>query len=516
MTLSRISHKAISAIALLVLVLCFSIPASRATEFTDVFVDPIDLTRLSGAGRESVNLTLSAGARDYDLRLVRSSAMASIGNESQQFYEGKVTQDESSWVRLSYINGVLSGHIKAWGELLEIRSDDTDSTRYTLKSVSARALQISAGIDATLKAPPTPGTSANDVFLDAVSRISYRAGNPSDVTRVMRVGIVVDSRFNEVYGGKGLSKALSIINSVDGLYQEQFGLAIRLESSLLLDSQNDPFLPLDGNIETVLREFRAYTLENDTMPADAGVLHLFTGSYDDNQIIGLSWIDTVCRTDGYNVSVSTPFAHQMLLAAHEIGHNLGAVHDDSASCEVELNKVMWPKISDATSSEFSNCSKNTIIPKLSASCNLDNIDMSLSMKGAREANSDTIHTLSIGAANTDKSRTASRVKSVTTFPQDVIPANVPNRCSYFADTLTCDHGNIKASSENTVTISVESTATSSARITSELLIDDFADINTLNNTATVEIESDSSAPDENNAADEDNNQDQSDSEPELR
>lgn len=507
MTLSQVVLKISFVLAMLMFGFSFSIPTSHAAERIESYISEADLNKLANPGDGPVNISISTAGRDYDLVLTESSALNDFSTESRHFFGGKVIQDDFSWVRISYDNNKLSGHIKAWDELLEIEHTFSGNTaRISLKSLSSIARTHAHHVhDETLNAPFSETTGTTDHALsheiENLIRSSRAKSTALPVTRVLRLSIVIDSRFNETYGGKGLSKALSTINSVDGLFQEQFGLAIQLESTTLLTAENDPFLSFDGSIETVLREFRAYTLDNTEISKNAGVLHLFTGSYDANKIIGLSWINTVCRTDGYNVSVSSPFAQQMLLAAHEIGHNLGAVHDDSSSCEVEQNKVMWPNISDSTTSNFSDCSKQAILPKMSSSCNLDNIDMALEITKTSQSLSSNSHTIEIRALNTNPTKRASRVSSVTVLPDDVIPVSIPNRCNYFANTLTCNHGNIDGGSSDALTINVEAQEESLKGIEGELKLTDFADINRLNNYASFNS-SDSSANNNSNSGNE--------------
>ena len=60
--------------------------------------------------------------------------------------------------------------------------------------------------------------------------------------------------------------------------------------------------------------------------SSVSLAHLFSGNTAIDEPVGLAWIDTACRSDGYDVGISTPYQHDILLAAHEIAHNLGLGH----------------------------------------------------------------------------------------------------------------------------------------------------------------------------------------------
>ena len=71
----------------------------------------------------------------------------------------------------------------------------------------------------------------------------------------------MDSRFNEFHNGRGLARALTIINGVDGLYQSQFGLALIVDSIRVYDDPTtDPLREQPGDVTTLLSAFRSARL----------------------------------------------------------------------------------------------------------------------------------------------------------------------------------------------------------------------------------------------------------------
>ena len=223
-------------------------------------------------------------------------------------------------------------------------------------------------------AEPLPG----EVLISSAERLTDANG---DATRVAQIGIVVDSLFNEAIAGRGLSKALSTINSVDSLYREQFGLALSVEIVILV-SDNDSTLAFEtDSLEANLGLFRNYRIESELLPDDLALVHLFSGIGSNTDAIGLAFSGAACRTDGYDVSISRPFQHQEELAAHEIGHNLGASHDDDTeACSDISDYLMFSQINSSTSREFSSCSTDSINSRLEQGvCYTDAIDIGVSL-----------------------------------------------------------------------------------------------------------------------------------------
>lgn len=443
-----------------------------------------DLSALETHDTHTQEIQLSIAGKEYAIELWPSHTTSAIKNLRSRHFDGKIIGDENSWARLSLIDNNLRGHIKAFGELLEINTFENNAkTQQSARKIDATTLSHSSGTDRALQAPPITLSTPKET-----SQLTHRGVNDNNVTRIMRLSIVVDSRFDDYYNGQGIERAISAINAVDGLYQEQFGLAIQLNSVVLLDNTEDPFQSYNGNIEEVLRAFRQYSLENKETYQNQTATHLFSGASDSDNIIGLSWINTACRNDGYNVSVSTPFSEQMLLAAHELAHNLGAIHDNEKTCEVEYNQVMWPNISSATASQFSDCSKAAIIPKLNASCNLDNVDLGISLE-LKEKQGKEKHTesLVITTHNTHSYRDATDINSATFIEDGITISNLPEQCFQLAETIYCNHGDIKALNSRSFELDIEYSTTSSQIVKAQIDAPSTNDVSNANNNATLDL-----------------------------
>ena len=301
--------------------------------------------------------------------------------QSGTAYVGIIESLPSSWARLVVEGSFVSGTINAGNVSTHFSSEQTafaansfgrgnlmltpleppaESNTIPRKSV----LSISAD---SLPANALPGNSlsSDELFEEISVPINNAlAQTVGDVTRVARIGIVVDSLYQEAIGGRGLNNAISTLNSVDGLYREKFGLALMVDVVVLLT--DDTVLSLNGaSLEDNLNLFRDYRILSDLLPEDLGLVHLFTGVESGDNAVGLAFSGSACRTDGYDVSMSRPFLFPVELAAHEIGHNLGADHDDATlECADISDHLMFSAINSDTTRQFSSCSTNAIETRL--------------------------------------------------------------------------------------------------------------------------------------------------------
>ncbi len=295
-------------------------------------------------GGERLTLLLQPSRVTHQLRVVDPKGRPlSVPVRS---YIGEIKDDPASWVRLTKsinkIDGVISRHGK----------------HFRIQKTGNRPARVE----------PLADNHDQRISLNSNTTGLLTRSLPT-TTRVAKIALVVDSQFNARHNNGGLEYALGLINSVDGIFREEFGLALQVETAInVTDTRNDPFKLGNVPIETMLRNFRDYRMSTSLIGNNISMVHLFTGNTPTDEPVGLAWIDTACRTDGYDVGLSTHYQHDILLAAHELAHNLGALHDSDTACATSSDNVMWPYISSATSQNFSSCTVRSVKRALARSC----------------------------------------------------------------------------------------------------------------------------------------------------
>ncbi len=421
----------------------------------------------------NTQISFSAMGKDFTLKLIPSTLLNTTTDNTAALptlLQGVVEGYEQSWARISISNGKPTGYIWVNDHLyqLALSGDETKTEWVMFEPSSEMSTRIGARVDA-----------------------------PQSVTRAIRIGIAIDTEFDSWHQGRGLAKALETINGVDGIYQQQLGLAISIESILELNTlDTDPLLEIDGRLEDVLLGFRDFRATQPLLTKPLSLVHLFSGHRDSNSVVGLGWIDTVCRTDGYDLSVSTPFAFDVLLAAHEISHNLGALHDDDPRCSgnelSEGNTLMVERLNSDTTSTLSPCSLNNMRPAIARNCNLDNIDLALELSSTAISTDKYQRRVTLTVSNTDTQRNVRQTQTRTTFPSGSILSSVPTNCSLNQGALLCQHANIAALASKTVSFVITLQELPTLRIVSTIQLVAMSDINTLNNRRSIDALAESS------------------------
>jgi|GEM_PF-1405302 len=446
------------------------------------------------ASEDTGGIDLVSNGKRWSIELEEKTLLGSMSGVQQAlydipvFYEGSVDDQQGSWVRLMLStsgaatqspgndDAVLTGHVYV------------DETLYELQHRSNEGGYFLATLGEAGLAPLSVPASAN------LPTLTGRASTRANVSapKAIKIGIVIDSQYNEHFNKRGLAHALGIINGVDGLYQSQLGLALIVETFRVYDNPaEDPLTDYSGTVEQVLDHYREIRFNDDELPADLALVHLFSGHQDPQKVIGLGWIDTVCRNDGYDLSMSTPFTYDILLSAHEIAHNLGAVHDDDAYCAADSSitgsEIMWLELSGDTQPQFSACSLDNMRSSLEASCVIDNIDVGIQLSARPSGLGDSQQEVAISVANLDDSRQARQVRTTTRFPAGTVFGNAPAGCTVAGTTLSCLHGDVPATSYSTLSVNAGFNNSQNPVLTSELTFDEFIDTQHLDNRASLQV-----------------------------
>ncbi|MFK7852842.1 MAG: M12 family metallo-peptidase [Granulosicoccus sp.] len=426
----------------------------------------------------------------WRIQLKEKSLLGSVSSvqvalyDLPEFFNGSVVGESDSWVRLarSSSDSVLTGHIYSDGVLFELQHREDLGGQAIARMADANN--------------PYAKSTTEEIKRLAIGNRAI-AGSSLPLSKAIKVGIVVDSRYNEQHNGRGLAHALGVMNGVDGLYQDQLGLAVVVESFRVYEtSDSDPLYELTDSADELLERYRNERLNDSELSSELALVHLFSGFRDDQKVIGLGWINTACSLNGYDLSLSTPFPFDILLAAHEIAHNLGAIHDDDAQCMSDEGisgaEIMWSELSGSTRPNFSSCSLVRLNQTINTgACIRNNIDMGIGLDASTASSNPELQTIQVSVLNKDATRAASQVKSLTTFPIGTTLLNVPAGCSTLGATLSCQHGTIDAKQTSVLSADALFSSISNPVITTELNLDLFMDTRHQDNRAAIQISQDS-------------------------
>lgn len=435
-----------------------------------------------------LTLEIISPAQSWNIQLQKKSLLGSLSSvqsalyEIPEFFNGFVIGKSNSWVRLTRnsASSALTGYLFINRTLYELKYRE---------DIDGHTVARLADSDSQLLGNTETITATNNLTISSRSV----ASNAIPPAKAIRVGIVVDSRYNEQQNNRGLAHALGVMNGVDGLYQNQLGLAVVVESFRVYDNPDtDPLREITGTADELLENYRHVRMRDTELSKDLALVHLFSGLRDPQKVIGLGWISTACSVNGYDLSLSTPFPFDVLLAAHEIGHNLGATHDDDARCLTDENitgvEVMWSQLSGNTRPTFSACSLQPLRQTInSGGCVADNIDVSVTLNATPTAIIDQ-RTIQITVLNQDASRPANQVNSLTTFPLGTALSDASADCSIQGSTLACQHGPIDMQGQSALSANAVFIGTDNPVITTELDIDLFIDTRHQDNRAAIQLD----------------------------
>jgi len=161
---------------------------------------------------------------------------------------------------------------------------------------------------------------------------SFRSGpcDPLTLEIATDASVEFNNFFKKKPRGGTAGRILSILNKVEGIYNfyYKFNFQVNYMHYWSGKPEDDPYT--QSNIRTMLYELRD-KWENDPYFSSIkrDMTHLFA-DWDGTTTAGVAWLGTICSTPNYAYSVSENRYEenykQVVITAHEIGHNLSAGH----------------------------------------------------------------------------------------------------------------------------------------------------------------------------------------------
>jgi hypothetical protein len=201
-----------------------------------------------------------------------------------------------------------------------------------------------------------------DHLLDQLPRRAHEVPDTSAAAlRVFEVATDADYEFFQTHGSQSNSFIEGTLNQVDGIYEQQLGLTLKITSQNVYTTSSDPYT--STNSRTLLDEFTNHWNANRS-GVQRDVAHLFSGKDLDENIIGRAWIGVTCNIPSYAYGLSQDYSLLAKLTAHEIGHNFDAEHDNqvtppASTCDGS-GPIMCSWIQSSGPNQFSDRSKTDV------------------------------------------------------------------------------------------------------------------------------------------------------------
>ncbi len=169
--------------------------------------------------------------------------------------------------------------------------------------------------------------------------------------RLAQISTDADPQWYSTYGSSSNSEIAATLDAIEVIYKRDFGIQFDIVQQNVFQSSS-PYTGTDSS--SVLSQFRTYTNTNRHL-GTADLYHLFTGRTFDSYVAGIAYVGVVCASPSYSYGTSENLgrALNIVVAAHELGHNFGAQHDTGGGY------IMSPSASSGLS-QFSTQSKTQV------------------------------------------------------------------------------------------------------------------------------------------------------------
>jgi hypothetical protein len=460
--------------------------AARITSAESIDLSALTTTARIGqqkAKSDHLAAQFDAFDRHFDLQLQVNSKWSQEQSNSSALalYKGVVTDQSGSWARIGVEGANVHGLIWDGHELFAIEpASDVDAALITPATRSAQ--NVIFRIADTLLDPGTTSCSSEDT----VDKSDYPAllnelksqmqpQRAPGATLKLDLAILSDSAFLARYASKQEARdaLLLRLNNIDGIYSAQLGIEIQAPT-LLVDDATSDHLSAEADPSKLLAEL-ANVRRNNIELRSRGLMHLFTGRDLQGTTVGIAYVDALCDQK-YGVGLTqvgdTGAWIDSLIAAHEIGHNFGAVHDGETgkACASTPSGVYLMSPAVSGNEAFSPCSLSLIRPKIQAATCISalapaNVSVRADLGDAHQA-VDTAFDWQLAVVN------QGGLAAISTHVQISLPAALTindasvadGTCTSGAGVVECDLGNLAGGATRAITLSLQGSVAGSYSI----------------------------------------------------
>ncbi len=297
-----------------------------------------DALRIAWPAASDNSLTLMAFGEEWHLRLADNRRIGRLrGLHDIRVLRGDIQDRPGSWLRLTRAGQELTG-ILFDGETLygieprrsakpRLQHPDSDpGTRNIIFRM--RDLVLPPAADGCELVPPSVAVSGDKAVAALAADADAVPLMGADGGRRLLLEVVADYEFFLMHGGGAEAAILARLNIVDGIFLNQLNIDIEIDTLQIFGNANDPFtskVPAE-----LLDEVRNYRLASGFT---RGATHLLTGRDLSGSTRGIAFFGAACSTE-FGAALSQQTADTWISAlttAHEIGHTLGAWHDNESS-----------------------------------------------------------------------------------------------------------------------------------------------------------------------------------------
>ncbi|MCB0328434.1 MAG: hypothetical protein KDD70_02190, partial [Bdellovibrionales bacterium] len=165
--------------------------------------------------------------------------------------------------------------------------------------------------------------------------------------RVLDLVVEMDTAFSTMFGSDAVSQISTVFNAMEVIYERDLGITLNLQI---------------GTTPITISS----AVGSDALDEYSGVSHAFSGDLyhlysaeEAGGLLGIAYLGVVCAAPSFSTGITyhTDTAEDILTAAHEIGHNFNAEHDDATD---NPPTIMYSSSASNLISEFSDISKGQI------------------------------------------------------------------------------------------------------------------------------------------------------------
>lgn len=345
-------------------------------------------------------LSFDAYGRHFELQLEPNDRIAPLASRKTnaqplRLMRGTLAGQPGSWVRLAGSDQEWRGMIWDGTQLYVVEAatavrdsllpplvvGDSNTIIFRLADTLPGTIAVTCETPVVSGGKLVSGQAAYDGLIrelhkQATSSIAMQA---SGATLRLEMSILGDAAFSSQYAsdGQARNEILTRMNNVDGIYSSQLGVAVQAPI-VRTDAAATQALTATTSAAELLDELGKLRDQSAELRSK-GLTHLFTGRDLDGTTVGIAYRDSLCQGRlgvGLTEARKRGAWFESLIAAHEIGHNFGAVHDGDApsagspdcSSTPADQFLMSPSV-NADHSIFSQCSLSAMQPRIqAASC----------------------------------------------------------------------------------------------------------------------------------------------------